>query len=74
MNELDATTHLVRCGVEIRIRDFRPPEQIARDMIARGVIPPLETLEKEGMTLPADDLEIFARRTEAMSVDKKINC
>jgi len=74
MNEQQATKHLAECGVEIHMHDRRSPETIADDMITRGVIPPLEVLEKDGMTLAVDELIIFERRSETMSVEQKVNC
>lgn len=74
MNEKLASRHLAACGVEIHMLDNRSPEEIVKSMVESGVIPPLEVLQTEGMTLPADQLEPFALRTDGMSVADKINC
>lgn len=74
MNQKEAIQHLADCGVEIHMLDTRSAEEIAASMIARGVIPPLRTLETEGMTLPVDQLELFAYRAAEMSITDRINC
>ncbi len=74
MNEKSASQHLAACGVEINMLDSRSPEEIVAAMVRSGVIPPLRTLEAEGMTLPADQLDQFVVRAAEMPTINKINC
>ena len=74
MHEKQAIQHLTACGVEVNMLDNRSPEEIAKDMVDRGVIPPFRTLETEGMTHPADDLGPFRERAAEMSITDRINC